>query len=144
MLVFECNQNPMILQVFFILPLLASVLLQLLLLLLLHHLKEDQLARYNETCHRADMPPPQPHDDLPPLNTNSIIDPDDNGDDVDPVGNTINESNDAEVARILLAAGNYHQHEVITAVDLQPQMFDVLPFSLHVILSCYIYILCVL
>jgi hypothetical protein len=79
--------------------------------------KQDQLARYNATCHQADMPPSQPLDDLPPLNTDTIIDTVDNGDDFDPVGNTIIESDDAEVARILLAAGNYHQCKVITAVD---------------------------
>jgi hypothetical protein len=71
--------------------------------------KQDQLARYNATCPRADMPPPQPPDDLPPLNTDTIIDPVNNGDDVNPVASNINETDEEEVARILLAAGNFHE-----------------------------------
>jgi len=79
--------------------------------------KQDQLARYNATCHRADMPPPQPPDDLPPLNTDTIIDPVNNGDDVNPVASNINETDEEEVARILLAAGTFHEREVIIAAD---------------------------
>jgi hypothetical protein len=79
--------------------------------------KQDQLARYIATRYRADMPPPQPPDDLPPLNTtDATIDPVDNVD--DPVAFTINETDEAEVvARILLAAGNFREREVIIAAD---------------------------
>jgi hypothetical protein len=72
--------------------------------------KQDQLARYNAACHRADMPPPQPPDNLPsPLNTDTINDPVNNGDDVNPFASNINETDEAEVARIRLAAGNFHE-----------------------------------
>jgi hypothetical protein len=36
------------------------------------------------------MPPPQLPDDLPPLNTDTIVDPVNNGDDVNPVTSNIN------------------------------------------------------
>jgi hypothetical protein len=65
------------------------------------------------------MPTPKPPNDLHllPLNTDTIIDPIDNVDDVDHVASNINDTDEAQVVRILVTAGNFHECKVIIAAN---------------------------
>ena len=88
--------------------------------------KSEQITRYLATCHRGDLPAPMLPDGfaavvLPPLAENNAAVPD-NAALVPPVADTaapvppVFETNEEEVARILLATANNRAEQVTAAV----------------------------